>query len=142
LNLPYGTVDRAAYPGIFARQAGKWVTSRGVVCEDDYRVILGSTLCGDGGQGHPLGYGLDDCESALGQDVQSDVATHLCPFVVLFSEYGADESDEGVAGGEDADDVGASADVPVQPLLRVVGPDLLSGCVQGSAPTGLAALRS
>jgi hypothetical protein len=40
-------------------------------------------------------------ESALGQDVEADVAAHLGPFVVLFGEHGADEADQGGAVGED-----------------------------------------
>jgi hypothetical protein len=40
---------------------------------------------------------------------------------VLFGEHGADESDQGVAVGEDADDVGASANFLVEAFLRVVG---------------------
>jgi len=43
---------------------------------------------------------------------------------VLFGEHGADEADEGVTAGEDADDVGAAADLAVEPFLGVVGPDL------------------
>jgi hypothetical protein len=43
----------------------------------------------------------------------------------LFGEHGADEADQGVAVGEDADDdVGAAADFFVEPFLGVVGPDL------------------
>jgi hypothetical protein len=37
---------------------------------------------------------------------------------MLFGQDGADEADEGVAAGEDADDVGAAADLAVEPLLR------------------------
>jgi hypothetical protein len=40
---------------------------------------------------------------------------------VLFSEDGPDEADEGVAVGEDADDVGAAPDLFVEPFLGVVG---------------------
>ena len=46
------------------------------------------------------------------------------PFFVLFGEHGADEADDAVAGGEDRDDVGASADLFVEPFDRVVAPDL------------------
>ena len=42
---------------------------------------------------------------------------------MLFGQDGADEADQRVAVGEDADDVGAPADF-VEPLLRVVRPDL------------------
>ena len=43
---------------------------------------------------------------------------------MLFGQDGADEADESVAVGEDADDIGAAADLLVQAFLRVVGPDL------------------
>jgi hypothetical protein len=43
---------------------------------------------------------------------------------VLFAKHHADETDHRVAVAEDADDVGAAADLFVQALLRVVGPDL------------------
>jgi hypothetical protein len=43
---------------------------------------------------------------------------------VLFGQDGADQADEGVTAGEDPDDVGAAADLPVESFLRVVGPDL------------------
>ena len=43
---------------------------------------------------------------------------------MLFGQDGADEADQRVAVGEDADDVGAPADLLVEPLLGVVGPDL------------------
>jgi hypothetical protein len=38
----------------------------------------------------------------------------------LFSEHGADEADQRRAVGEDADDVGAAADLLVEPLLGIV----------------------
>ena len=56
--------------------------------------------------------------------VQAHVATAFGPFVALFGQDRADEADEGVAAGEDADHVGAAADLLVQPFLGVVGPDL------------------
>ena len=42
----------------------------------------------------------------------------------MFGEDGADEAEDGVAVGEDADDVGAAADLPVEAFVGVVGPDL------------------
>ena len=48
------------------------------------------------------------------------------PFVVLLGEDGADEPDQGVAVGEDADDVGAAADLPVEPFVGYLEP--ASGC--------------
>jgi len=44
--------------------------------------------------------------------------------VVLLGQHRPDKADQGVAVGENADDVGAAADLPVQPLLRVVAPNL------------------
>ena len=52
------------------------------------------------------------------------VAREFGPFVVLVSQDGADEADDGVAAGEDADDIGPAADFLVEPFLRVVRPDL------------------
>ena len=43
---------------------------------------------------------------------------------MLFGQYRADEADQGVAVGEDADDIGAPADLLVEPFLGVVGPNL------------------
>ena len=68
--------------------------------------------------------GVGGVDSALGQDVQADVAAHLGPFVVLLGQDRTDQADQGIAAGEDPDDVGAAADLPVEPLLRVVAPDL------------------
>ena len=41
------------------------------------------------------------------------------PLIVLFEQDGADQTDDGVLVGEDADDVGASLDLAVEPLDRV-----------------------
>ena len=43
---------------------------------------------------------------------------------MLFGQHGTDQADERGAVGEDTDDVGAPADLFVEPLLGVVGPDL------------------
>ncbi len=43
---------------------------------------------------------------------------------MLLAEHGADQADEGVTVGEDADDVGAPADFAIEPLGGVVAPDL------------------
>ena len=43
---------------------------------------------------------------------------------MLFGQDRADEPDQGVAVGEDPDNVGAAADLPVESLLRIVRPDL------------------
>ena len=41
----------------------------------------------------------------------------LDPFVVRLGQHRADQADDGVTAGEDADHVGAVADLLVQPLL-------------------------
>ena len=69
---------------------------------------------------HGVDCGLVPTELAL----EAEEAASFGPFVVLLGEDGADEAGDGVAVGEDPDDVGAAADLPVQPFLRVVGPDL------------------
>jgi hypothetical protein len=61
--------------------------------------------------------GGDDRELGAGQDVEVEVAAALGPFVVLFGQDGADDADQGVAVGEDADDVGAPADLAVEALV-------------------------
>jgi len=48
-----------------------------------------------------------------GQDVESEVAAAFGPFVVLLGQDGAEESDDAGSVGEDADDVGAAADLAV-----------------------------
>jgi hypothetical protein len=50
----------------------------------------------------------------------------------LFGQDGADEADQGGAAGEDADDVGAAADLFVEPLLGVVGLMRVIGVKGGS----------
>ena len=65
-----------------------------------------------------------ECDAGAGEDVEAEVAAAFGPFVVLFGQDSADEADQGVAAGEDPDDVGAAADLAVEPFLRVVRPDL------------------
>jgi hypothetical protein len=62
--------------------------------------------------------------SGFAQDVQAEVAPGFGPFVVLLSQHGPDETDQGAAVGEDTDDVGAPTDLLVESLLGVVRPDL------------------
>lgn len=68
------------------------------------------------------------------QDVEGEVASPFGPFVVLLGEDGPDQARHGVAVGEDPDDVGAPADLLVQPLVGVVRPawrrSLLRGVVR------------
>jgi hypothetical protein len=61
--------------------------------------------------------GGDEDESAAVQDVESEVAPAVGPFVVLLGQDGADEPDDRAPVGEDPDDVGAPADLAVQPLV-------------------------
>ena len=67
---------------------------------------------------------VDHPQPGFGEAFGGHVAAGDGPLVVLFGEDGADESDHGVAVGEDPDDVGAAAEFLVEPLLGVVGPDL------------------
>src|SRR3954447_20124676 len=62
------------------------------------------------------------CGSGRGRRVRGSGG--LRPFVVLLSEHCADEADHRVAVGEDADHVGAPADLPVQTFGGVVAPNL------------------
>jgi hypothetical protein len=68
--------------------------------------------------------GGDDVDAAAGEDLKPEVAATLGPLVGLFSQHGSDEADDGVAGREDPDCVGAAPDLSVEPLGGVVGPDL------------------
>src|SRR5699024_6189343 len=58
------------------------------------------------------------------------VSAALDPFVVLLGQDRPDQADEGVTVGEDPDHVGTSADLSVQPLGGVVGPDLTPGLLR------------
>ena len=49
-----------------------------------------------------------------GEDVEAEVSAAFGPFVVLLGEHGADQADEGLAVGEEAQDVGAAADLAVE----------------------------
>jgi len=76
-----------------------------------------------------LRVGDDEGEAGLGEDVEAEVTAAFGPFVVLFGQDRADETDQGVTVGEDPDDVGAAADLPVQTLLY-------PALVGGSSPIG------
>ena len=43
---------------------------------------------------------------------------------MLFGQHGPDEADDRGPVGEDPDDIGAAADLAVEPFVGVVGPDL------------------
>lgn len=70
---------------------------------------LGADRADDVGVGLLVGRGADQGQAALGEDFEAEVATPVGPFVGLLGQDGADEADDGLAGGEDADDVGATA---------------------------------
>jgi hypothetical protein len=53
-------------------------------------------------------------------NLESEVAPRFGQFVMLFGQYGAEMADQGVAVGEDADNVGATSDLFVEPFLGVV----------------------
>ena len=55
-----------------------------------------------------------------GEDVESEVAAALCPFVVLLDQDGPDEADDAGPVGKDPDDVGAASDLAVEALVGVV----------------------
>ena len=68
--------------------------------------------------------GLDDDEPGFGQELQAHVAAAFGPFIGLLGQDRADEADDRRPVGEDPDDVGAAADLPVEPFGGVVRPDL------------------
>ncbi len=53
-------------------------------------------------------------EPGAGEDLEAEVAASFSPLVVLLGQDGADQADNGVTVGEDADDVGAAADLAVE----------------------------
>ena len=72
--------------------------------------------------GYLLGCGVgvgDGGDAGSFEDLEAEVAAALDPLVVLLGEDGADEAGQGVAVGEDPDDVGAAADlVAVRSYVR------------------------
>lgn len=59
------------------------------------------------------------CSGAgFAEHADAEVAAGFGQFVMLFGEHGADEGDQGVAVGEDSDDVGAPLDLSVEALDR------------------------
>src|SRR5262245_27013788 len=68
--------------------------------------------------------GGDRGEPGLGQDLETEVAAAFGPLVVLLGQDGSDEPDDRAAMREDPDAVGAAADLAVESLGGVVGPDL------------------
>ncbi len=74
----------------------------------------------------PAGQGFagDDVEPRLGQQLGAHVTPGDGPLVVLLGEHCAAQADERRAVRKDADDVGPTAKLLVEPLLGVVRPDL------------------
>jgi len=94
------------------------VKSGGVVCRSARVLRCWSGAERRHGRGRLLlAAGGGGSESAAVQGVEAEVAAAFDPLVVLFGEDGADEAVQGVAVGEDADDVGAAADLAVEPFL-------------------------
>lgn len=80
----------------------------GRVCAVSASVV--AFRCGGG-----VGFGGEDADSALGQQFPAHVAAAFRPFVALLGQRGPDEADQGVAAGEDPDDVprpGVSRRIP------------------------------
>jgi hypothetical protein len=69
-------------------------------------------------------FGGHEGESGAGEDLEPEMAAAFYPFVVSLGQDGPDEADDRAAVGENAYYVGSAADLPVEPLVGVVGPDL------------------
>lgn len=68
--------------------------------------------------------------------VEAEVAAGFGPLVVLFSEHGADEADQGIPVGKDADDVGAAGGSLCSSVPGwVVRPDSAPHLFRGMLPT-------
>ena len=65
--------------------------------------------------GSDLGFGGGDGgDATAGEDFEAEVAAAFGPFIGLFGEDSPDEADDGGPGGEDADGVGAAANLAVE----------------------------
>ena len=62
----------------------------------------------------------------------AEVAAPFDPFVVLFSQYGADEADDGGPVGEDAHDVGSAPNLSIEAFLGIIGLMWVIGVKGGS----------
>src|SRR5215203_3690825 len=82
----------------------------------------GRGSCGCGGNLGGNGVGQRRCE--FGHKLCLHVAVLELPLVVGLQQHGADQADDGALVREDADDVGASFDLLVQPLERICAVDL------------------
>src|SRR5271165_32094 len=86
---------------------------------------LGDFRSGPGWSDDHGGQSDDRIIAQGGHGFQGHVAGALDgPFVVLFEQDGADQPDDGVVVGEDADDVGPALDLAVESFETVVGVDL------------------
>lgn len=85
--------------------------------------------CGEGavvGFGSLLVVGFWFADAAGAREgFEAEAAAVLGPFVVLLGEDGFDEANDRLAVREDADNIGAAANLAVESFGRVVGPDLL-----------------
>ena len=94
-------------------------------------------LCGEGavvGLGDLLVGWLGFADAAgAAERVEAEVAALLGPLVVLLGEDRADEADDRLPVGEDAHDVGAAADLPVEAFVRVVTGYESRGCLTCSS---------
>ena len=85
---------------------------------------------------HHGGQSDDRIIAQRGHGFQGHVAGALDgPFVVLFEEYGSDESGDGFVVGENANDFGPSFDFAVEPLEAIGGMDL-GPVIDGEAHVG------
>jgi hypothetical protein len=79
--------------------------------------MLCGDRCGWRVAGAIASFSIDDCHAGFGEDFGAHVAALFGPFVGLVGEDRADEADDCGPVGEDADDVGAAADLIVEPLF-------------------------
>ena len=97
--------------------------SRGVV--QQWRGDPRGLRLGPGRSGGQDGQADEGIIADGGDAFQGHVAAALDgPFVVLLEEQSADQAEDGVVVGEDADHLGSALDLAVQPLQRVGGVDL------------------
>ena len=121
-----------------------------------HRVVCQRCLGGLGGRSVGHGWQADGGRIAYRADgLQRHITGALGgPFIGLLEENGADQADDGVCIGKDADDIGTALDLAVLPLDRLGGMDFgavlaweihigqdvpLSGIHQGGEPWHLGA---
>jgi len=79
-------------------------------------MLRGDRGCGGFGAG-VCRVAVDDGQPGFGEYLDSHVSALFGPFVGLLGQHGADEADDGGPVGEDADHVGAAADLLVEALF-------------------------